>query len=330
MNPVKQQNNRWAEIREHGLLGRPLQPFFKPQNTKWLALVGLPSFGITFYWMFTYSGPYRYLAEWELKWLGSYGPELTAGVVFLGLFLGFLYTAASIKLLFQGAERPVPGLPAATPVTPVAANLTQEPRLPYLPFLPLPYLWARYLRSVLILLLCFVFFGMGAYSYYNGTHVGALQQLNAADFQSGKLHSHIVYADVRGHLSGHYMSKDYYLYIPMTSEKNSAMPVQLLVGVQEHEARKYLHRQADGTYSVRGVADKGLRLNGDVKYAFEKNGIAMADTVWVMHAGRDPSWDRKGGLLMMGSGASLAGLVFAWQSYRKRKRAPSPAVQATA
>jgi hypothetical protein len=321
MNPVKPQNTKWAEIRAHGLLGRPLLPFFRPQNNRWLALVGLPIFGITLYWMFTYSGPYRYLAEFELKWIGSYGPELTAAVVFLGLFLGFLYIAVAIKFLFRGAERLVPGMPAATATTPVAANKAQEPRLPYLPFLPLPYLWARYLRSVLILFVCFVFFGMGAYSYYNGTHAGSLRQLNAVDFQSGKLRSHIVYADVRGHLSGHYMSKDYYLYIPMTSEKNSASPVQLLVGVQEHEAHKYLHREADGTYRVRGVADKGLRLDGDVKYAFEKNGIAMADTVWVMHAGRDPSGDRKGGLLMMGCAAALAGLVFAWQSYRKRKTA---------
>jgi hypothetical protein len=158
--------------------------------------------------------------------------------------------------------------------------------------------------------------------------VGSLRQLSAADFQSGKLQSHIVYADVRGHLSGHYISKDYYLYIPMTSEKNSASPVQLLVGVQESETRKYLHREADGTYGVRGIADK--RLEGDVKYAFEKNGTPMADTVWVVHAGRAPSDDRTMGLSVMAFGVVFAGLLFAWQSYQKRKRAVSPPAQATA
>jgi hypothetical protein len=327
MNPVKPPNNRWAEIREHGLLGRPLVPFFRPRSRKWLALLGLASFGITLYWMFTYSGPYRHLAELELKWLGSYGPELSAVVVFLGLFLGLLYTAVSIKLLFQGGERPVPGMTAATADASVAANKTQEPRLLSLPFLPLPYLWARNIRSVLILLVCFVFFGIGSYSYYNGTHVGTLQQLSAADFQGGKLHSHIVYADVRGHLSGHYISKDYYLYIPMTSDKNSASPVQLLVGVPENETHKYLHRKADGTYGVRGIADK--RLEGDVKYAFEKNGTPMADTVWVVHAGRDPSSDRKMGLSVMGLGVVFAGVLFAWQTYWKRKTAAAQPVEAT-
>jgi len=62
MNPVKPQNSKWAEIREHGLFGRQLEPAFKPQHGKWVALVGLAIMGITVYWMFTYSGPYRYLA----------------------------------------------------------------------------------------------------------------------------------------------------------------------------------------------------------------------------------------------------------------------------
>jgi hypothetical protein len=309
MNPVKPQDSKWAEIREHGLFGRQLEPvLFKPQNTKWLALVGLPIFGIIFYWMFTYSGPYRYVTELELKWIGSYDPALNAVVIFLGLSLGLLCTTAAIKLLFRGAERPAPGMPTAPTAIPE-------------PAIQLVERWQRNARYALMCAAPLLVFGIGAYFYYNGTHVGSLQQLSVADFQSGKLQSHILYADVRGHLSGHYISKDYYLYIPMTSEKNSASPVQLLVGVQENETRKYLHREADGTFRVRGVADKGMRLEGDVKYAFEKNGIAMADTVWVVHAGRDPSWDRKMGILVMGFGVALAGLVFAWRSYQKRKKA---------
>jgi len=111
------------------------------------------------------------------------------------------------------------------------------------------------------------------------------------------------------------------LYIPMASENNAASPVQLLVGVQENETRKYLHREADGTFRVRGIADK--RLEGDVKYAFEKNGTSMADTVWVVHAGRAPSDDRTMGLSVMGFGVVFAAFLFAWQSYQKRKMAAS-------
>jgi hypothetical protein len=323
MNPVKPQNSKWAEIREHGLFGRQLEPAFKPQHGKWVALVGLAILGITFYWMFTYSGPYRYLAELQLKWFASYDPKLTTLLVFSGLVLGLLGIAVTIKILFRGAERPVPGMPTAPLATP-AISPTAIPESA----IQVAERWQRYCRYSVMYGAPLVLFGTGAYSYYNGTHEGNLQQLSAADFQSGNVQARVVYADVRGHLSGRYLSNGDYLYIPMTSEKNAAAPVQLLVGVNEHEMRKYVHRETDGTFIVRGVADK--RLQGYVRYAFEKSGVAVANPVWVVHAGREPSWDRKGGLSVMGFGAALAGLVFGWQSYRKRKRAAAPPVQATA
>jgi hypothetical protein len=228
-------------------------------------------------------------------------------------------TIAAIQaFLLKGAEMPAPGMPAAAADTRVAANDSQEPQLPYL---PLPFLWSRYIQYIFILLACFVILGMGAYRYYNGTHAGSLRQLSAADFQSGKLQSRLVYAEVRGHLNKPYLSKDNYLYLPMTTEENATGPVTLVVGINENEIRKYVHREADGTYGVRGIADK--RLEGDVKYAFEKNGTRMADTVWVVHAGRAPSDDKRAGLTMTGLGVALAAFLFALESYRKRKRVVS-------
>jgi hypothetical protein len=316
MNPVTPQNTKWAEIREHGLFGRQLEPVFHSKMGKLVALaLGVASLGITFYWMFTYSGPYRALAELQLKWIGSYERNLTCLLVLSGLIFGLLSIAAAIKLLFRGAERPVPGIPTAPTAIPQPAIQLSER-------------YQRNVRYAVMFATPLIVVGMGAYSYYNGTQAGSLQQLSAADFQSGKVQSHIVYADVRGHLSGHYMSKNNYLYIPMASEKGSASPVQLLVGVNDNDKRKYLHREADGTFLVRGIADKGVE--GDVKYAFEKNGTSMADTVWVVHAGRAPSDDRKLGLSVMGFGVVFAGLLFAWQSYQKRKRTPSPPLQPTA
>ena len=85
MNPVKNQNN-------------------KAGLTLAAAMVAL-----TLYWTFTYSGPYRYLAELQLKWFGVYYSEATAIVIILGL----LGIALGIKFLFRGAERLVPGTPSA-------------------------------------------------------------------------------------------------------------------------------------------------------------------------------------------------------------------------
>jgi Pyruvate/2-oxoacid:ferredoxin oxidoreductase gamma subunit len=97
------------------------------------------------------------------------------------------------------------------------------------------------------------------------------------------------------------------------------------VGVNEKDANKRLHAEADGSVTVRGIADKGLE--GDVKYAFEKNGMSVADPVWVIHTGRAPGDDRMAGTIMMAIGVALAGLFFSVDSYKKRKNAAMRPVQ---
>ena len=276
-----------------------------PKNSKLAAIVAIAMVGITLYWTFTYSGPYRYLAELQVKWLGYYVPKLTAMVI----ILGFLAIAGAIKFVLRGAERPVPG-PANAPVATIPANKAAVPQT-----------WLQYVRYAAPL----VVVGIGGWMYFNGTQAGSLQQLTAVDFESGKLHSRIVYADVRGHLSGTYLSKKNYLYIPMYAQVNGKFPVRLVVGVNEKDANKRLHAEADGTITVRGIAEKGLV--GDVQYAFEKNGMAVADTVWVVHAGREPGDDRRAGMIMAGVGVVLGGLFFAVDSYKKRKNAAVRPVQ---
>jgi len=269
--------------------------------------LGLASVGLTLYWTFTYSGPYRYLAELQLKWFGVYYRELTAIVV----ILGFLGIAMAIKLVFRGAERTVPGAPTRIATAPAVTNTPQET-------------WVWHLRYAFLL----VPFGLGGWTYYNGTHAGNLQQLDAVDFESGKLQTQLVYADVRGHISGAYMSRDHYLYIPMASEESKGGPVRLLVGVDENQMRNYLHKEADGTFTVRGVVDKGLE--GDLKYAFEKNGITVAETCWVVHTGRDPSSDKTFGMVMIGVGIACAVWILGLESYRKKKRTAARPLPATA
>jgi hypothetical protein len=326
MNPVKPQNPRWEEIRKHGLFGRQLEPVFTPQNGKWIGLAGLAILGITFYWMFTYTGPYRYLAELQLKWFGSYYPNVTCLLVFSGLIFGSLFgllgLVVTTKFLFHGAESLVPGMPTAPAAIPD----------PIIPALQMVERWRRNVLYGALYGIPLVVFGIGAYAFYNGTREGDLQQLTAADFQSGKLQARLVYADVRGHLSDQFIDKESYLYFAMTSEEKTASPVPLLVGVGQNDTAKYLHREADGTYTVRGVADKGLivlRQDSDVKYAFEKIGIALADPVWVVRAGRNPSDDRMVGLSVMGGAIVFGGLAFAWLNQQKRKWAAAQAVQAT-
>ena len=275
-----------------------------PKNSRLAAVAVAAMVGITLYWTFTYSGPYRYLAELQLKWMGYYVPKLTAMVI----ILGFLAIAGVIKVILRGAEMPVPGANGPVAAVPVTNKAVPQP-------------WLQYVRYAAPLIVV----GIGGWMYFNGTQAGGLQQLTAVDFGSGKPQSRMVYADVCGHLGRTYLSKENYLYIPMYTEANGKAPVRLVVGVNERDANKRLHAEADGSVIVRGIADKGLE--GDVKYAFEKNGMSVADTVWVVHAGRAPGDDRMAGTIMMAIGVALAGLFFAVDSYKKRKNAAMRPVQ---
>lgn len=283
-----------------------------PENRKSskLAVVAVTGIvAITLYWTFTYSGPYRYLAERELKWFDFYVPKLTAMVI----ALGFILIAGLIKLIFKGAERPVPGL--ANAEAPKAKSAAQA---------QVPPAWVPYVRYVAPVAIV----GFGGWAYLNGTQAGGLRQLSAGDFQSGNLHSRIVYADVRGHLSQMYLSQEHYLYIPMSADAYGNSPVQLVVGVDENQMRKYLHREADGTFTVRGVTDRGLP--GDVKYAFEKNGVAVAEQVWVVHTGREPVGDKKFGLIMIAIGIAGTGLIYGLNSYQNKRKAAARPLQVPA
>jgi len=327
MNPVKPTNSKWAEIKEHGLLGRQIEPLFRPlfsqKNSKWFALLGLAILGIPLYWGFTYSGPYRYLAELELKCFGFYEAKLTAFLVMLGLLFGLLGIAVIVKLLFRGAERPA----SETQPSPLGRP-TMAPAATPTPAVRVVEGWLRACQRAALYAAPLLVFGVGAYFYYAGTQEGDLQQLNAVDFETGKVQTRILYAEVRGYLTGAFVTRNDYRYMEMTSRRDAIGPARLVVGINDYEIRKYVHREADGAVTVRGVADKGLP--GDVRYTFGKNGVAVAGAVWVVHAGRDPSWDRQMGLLIMALGVALAGLVFGWESYRKRKGAAAQAVRSSA
>jgi len=278
------------------------------QGKAGIALVFV-SIGLPFYWMFTYSGPYRYLAELQIKWFGQYVPKLTLMVIML-LLLGI---AAAIRLVFRGAERPVPqAAQGNTGVAPNGGTATANSAT----YDPIRY--ARFAAPVIVL-------GLGGWTYLNGVRAGNLQPLTAADFEDGRVSSSVVYTEVRGHLDRQYMSKDHYFYIPMMEQWSMSGPVRVLVGVDENKAKTLLRPAGDGKYTVRGVADKSLE--GDVKYAFEKNGIPVAGSCWVIHAGREPADDRTFGVVMMGVAAVLAALFAVLENYRKRKAVTRQAAQ---
>lgn len=323
MNPVKPTNSKWAEIKEHGLLGRQIEPLFNQKNSKWFALLALAILGVTLYWAFTYSGPYRYLAELQLKWFGFYEAKLTAFLVMLGLLFGLLGIAAMMKLAFRGAERPAPEMQTSPLAAPVAAPTAIPAQ-----GVQVVQAWLRSCQRAVLYAAPLLVFGVGAYFCYAGMREGDLQQFSAVDFEAGKVQARVLYTEVHGYLSGLYVTSNDYRYMEMTGQRHAIGPARLLVGINEYEIPKLVHREADGTVTIRGVADGALP--GDVRYTFQKNGVVVDGAVWVVHAGRDPSWDRQMGVWIMAFGLALAGFVFGWESHRKQKRAAAQSVQASA
>src|SRR5436190_982229 len=66
---------------------RPAAPAKNQQLTAtgWVGLIA--TMGLTFYFMFTYTGPFKWIAELQLKWMESYSEKLTFVVTMLVLFV---------------------------------------------------------------------------------------------------------------------------------------------------------------------------------------------------------------------------------------------------
>lgn len=273
------------------------------------SVVVVTGLGLSFYWMFTYSGPYRYLAELQMKWFGAYVPKITI----LLIVLGFVGIAAGIKLILRGAERPAPVMPQGSvvsdPGSSAATGVALKPAIS-----PNALLLSPYARLLVIL----VPLGMGGYLYFNAAQAGELRQLQVAEVDTGRVNSRVVYADVRGYLSRNYMMKDNYMYIPMLNTETAA-PAHVLIGVDKKQARQYLLPQADGTFVVRGMVEKNLE--GDVRVAFEKNGIPLGDNVWVLHTGRSPRSDEKFSLILIAISVGVGIPLAIWFAYKNKKNA---------
>lgn len=53
--------------------------------------------GLTFFFMFTYTGPYRWFTEAELRWLGRFWVELTLVATVLAVFLAINFLEMALK-----------------------------------------------------------------------------------------------------------------------------------------------------------------------------------------------------------------------------------------
>jgi hypothetical protein len=248
---------------------------------------------LSLYWMFTFSGPYRFLAELQTKWFGWYVPKLTM----LAIVFAIVGLVLAVRKIARGAEQPVPNAAMAPAAAPNASASKMH---------QIPVWYASPYSRLLLLVLPF---GLGLYSYTNASRAGELRHLQAADFGNGNVTQRVIYADVSGELGRDYASDDNYMYIPMRTSELSNEPVSVVVGVSKNKVEQYLQARPGGGVIVQGMTERNL--NAEVKVALEKGGVTLADKVWVVHTGRNPQSDMKFGVwLMIGTAPFGAGLLF--------------------
>lgn len=248
---------------------------------------------LAFYWLFTYSGPYRYLAELQLARFGSYSPKITL----LAICLVFYLLGELARMVLRGAERPIPVISATAAKVPLPAR-TSSPNL----------LACRPMIVSLVIL------AMGAYFFLNGISAGSLRELQMTDFANDNLPSRTLYAEVRGYADSSYLAENRYLYVPLREVPNSTAPIQLLVGVDENGVNKELSRQEDGSVRVRGMLER--RLGNETRCAFEKNGARLAPACWVLRTNRTPAYDMRVGAMLI----LLSVVLGIWFSQRSKRR----------
>ena len=66
---------------------RPIDPESRRRAQRLGVAIAIGVVALVGYWWSSYSGPYRWLAEWQLRAMGRYFAELTALVVLVGTYV---------------------------------------------------------------------------------------------------------------------------------------------------------------------------------------------------------------------------------------------------
>jgi hypothetical protein len=247
--------------------------------------------GVTFYWLASYSGPYRTVSEWQTAMWGSYYPAVS--IIALNL---------PVILALQ-AVRKVLGLGPA-------------PRTRGEMF---PIADAR-VRAYFLPALLFVFFVLlGASFTWTGVRAGDLRPVSADELLGGSVEDPVLYAELRGVPDERIVSIQEgggtpVLYVPLHgSGGGEAVPA--VIEVPENLVDVHVQSQGEsGEVLVRGLAERN-DVPGDVRAHLESQGVVLAEPCWLIRPKVDPRQRKTAGLVIAALGVVL-GSVFYWVGRR--------------
>src|SRR5439155_9304648 len=120
----------------------------------------------------TYSGPYRWIAEAQLRWFGTYETQIT---FFLSLAVIGGPVLAVVLIWNKASRVAVASEPAPQPA--VAMPVSDEAVRRFL---------ARYAMALTMLVVGGVFLVISARDYWRSTHGAKLAEINVAQLEQGK------------------------------------------------------------------------------------------------------------------------------------------------
>jgi hypothetical protein len=253
-------------------------------------------FVLTFYFMFTYTGPFQWLAETQLRWWGSYEEKLT--FLFTFILLGLPAGAAVLvlkKLSGDKGHAAIEGFKGSV-VGDVLA------RLPFL-------VW----RGV-------GFLGLGGFMWWESTKVGTLAQVSSTQLETGfRPPNRLI--EVEGvaiweaamQTGGSSGERAYVPVVSRSWDPRNGVSLYLEMSKKEFDEEKQ-GKASRGTYW--GTINLGS-LPGLVRVAYERSDLAPAKKHVVINFHADGRHLASGKWLALGGGiAAIVGLV--WMLIRAR------------
>ena len=280
---------------------------------------------LAIYWDHTYSGPYRWLAELQLRWIGQYEKTITFLLAVMILLAPFGALFGVYRLVTRGRKGTAP----TTPEQPASPTLPPQPPTPSSPRLDV---FNRYFMPICIALFGTVMLFLGVQKWHLARNAGEIIHAEARDFEAGNLPG--PWVKVTGQplieqvLTTDSSQSSQKHYIPLVSSKwEAGAPVAVFVEVSESDDANALRTAAVDGYH--GMTQRN-GLPGMVRVAFERAGLPPSKDYVMIDFDRSPSDERRiaRDCMLFGSGALVLALGwFIYDRLRARRAAAITAAQ---
>jgi hypothetical protein len=268
-----------------------------------MMLLLLACIGGAFWLMYEYAGPFKWLAELQLKWFGVYEESVTLLLTALVLLTPVGIVVWLIRRTMRFAMPPIE-----------QSQITQSNEPPITPS-PAARVFSNLGIGAIFILIGLLVLGLSAYQYVRGRGASELSKLTIDDLEAGRVPASR-WCSIKGFpvfkLSGAYKSstsaaQDYYVPV-ISSNWPLNGPATLYLKVRERELTDDI--RFDRAEFFQGMLTP-RDLPGLVRTQFEREGPRPAANYYVLELGKTPADLLRiaRDLLILGGGMTVAGVI---------------------